>query len=72
MTWRQVTILVLVVAPFLFAWFDFVVYRNGGNESTISRVLLEVDFLTKYFALVAVFAAGILVGHFFFPQHVTP
>jgi hypothetical protein len=57
-----VTVLFLIL-------YDLVAYVFGGNEATISRIVLEAGGgnLTG-FSLGAAFVVGTLFGHFFWPQ----
>ena len=62
--YRLVTrILILSAVVILIVW-DLIAYTHGGNESTISRVVLEASRDWPIIPLLA----GIVVGHLFFPQ----
>lgn len=70
MSWREVTIVVIVVTIVGLSVYDVVVYLIGGNEATISRTLL--DGTKEYPIIVVLFSVGfgVLLGHLFLPQHV--
>lgn len=71
MSWRDVTKWLIILVPVLIAFYDIVAYRRGGNEATISKVCLDVSLQYRLFALVFVFALGLLCGHLFAPQQVS-
>jgi hypothetical protein len=61
MNYRSATVTILfTVAAGLVGW-DFIAYFNGGQDATISKVM--VDASTEYPMVTLV--AGILMGHFF-------
>lgn len=62
----------LVLGPLLMIFIavaDWVVYRNRGDDETLSRTLLRVQARWRVFAVVVAFSLGVLVGHLFVPQH---
>lgn len=70
---KILTGLVIVGLGLLYAIYDLFAYLNFGNESTISRILLEADSMTVAgmgLAIILAFAAGVFFGHVFLPQHV--
>jgi hypothetical protein len=71
-TFSEVTVLVLIAG--LLAWivYDLIAYVRGGNSATISRVMLGTAAKYPVFALAFVFLLGVLTGHLFVPQHVSP
>lgn len=70
MPWQSWTALALVAGLLLAIIYDVVAYRLGGNDATISRLLLDVSARYCGFALVLAFLFGVLFGHLFLAQHV--
>lgn len=68
MTWRHVTGLVIVGAPVLVGAYDVLAYVFGGNEATISRVLLDAGTAAPAVPAAVGVLAGALVAHFFLRQ----
>lgn len=67
MTYRQKTVILLsVVAVVLIAWDVWVFVGNGEEGDTISAILHDLG-THSWFLL---FAAGVLAGHFWWPQYV--
>ena len=61
---RLVTKIVVIASAVAWIAWDVFAYLRGGNESTISRVVLEAS---KDWPIIPLLA-GIVVGHLFFPQ----
>jgi len=61
---RLVTKIVVIASAAAWIAWDVFAYLRGGNESTISRVVLESSRDWPIIPLLA----GIVVGHLFFPQ----
>lgn len=67
MSWQSFTALVVAAVVVGLIVYDLVAYAIGGNDATLSRVLLSRG---AGFALWFVFGLGMLVGHLFLPQRV--
>lgn len=70
MSWREVTIVLIVITIVGLSVYDLCVYLVSGNAATISRTLLDG---TKEYPLIMVLFCvgfGVLLGHLFVPQHV--
>lgn len=72
MNWQSVTALVVTGVIVGLIVYDLVAFARGGNQATISRVLLDVSKGVGGFALCFVFGLGVLVGHLFLPQRDEP
>ena len=72
MTWTAITSLVFVILVAAAVVYDIVAYVRGGNAATFSYVCLGVANRYRGFAILLAFAVGVLFGHLFLPQHVTP
>lgn len=64
MTWRHVTIALLVATALGLAIYDIVAVWRGGGRATISSVLLA----SAHSYPIIVLAIGVLLGHLFWPQ----
>lgn len=64
---RDLTPLVIVGIPLLLAMIDVCLYYWGGNEATISKVLLDLNHTRPLVGLSTVYSFGVLIGHLFFP-----
>lgn len=71
MTWRAVTVVVILVAPFVIGAYDLIALLVAGNEVTISRVCLDAAHRRPGLMLCVAFLLGVLCGHLFVPQHVS-
>lgn len=70
MGYTTLTILVLCFVIGLLVGYDLWVWRKGGGDATISKILLNA---AKKYPIVAVafgIAIGVLLGHLFWPQHI--
>lgn len=65
-----VTPLVIVGGIVLSILYDLVAYWRGGDRATISRTMLSVSQRYPLFAILFALVIGVLLGHFFLPQHV--
>jgi hypothetical protein len=64
---HRLTPLVIVALPLLIGLLDVVLYYLGGNDATISKVMLNNANASPLVALSTGYGAGVLIGHFFFP-----
>ncbi len=67
MSWQSLTALVVTGVIVSLIVYDLIAYAYGGNDATISRVLLSRG---AAFALWFAVGIGILIGHLFLPQRV--
>lgn len=63
----QATPLVIVGIPLILGMLDVALYYFGGNEATISKVMLNISGTRKLVALCTAWSLGVLMGHLFFP-----
>jgi hypothetical protein len=61
--------LLVVSLPLLIGLLDFALYKIGGNEATISKVLLNNALNRPLVALSTAYSVGVLLGHLFFPVY---
>lgn len=66
---RDWTPLIIVAMPLALGLLDIGLYRLGGNEATISKVMLDASVRQPLVALSTAYSFGVLMGHFFFPTH---
>jgi hypothetical protein len=59
--------LFVVSLPLLIGLLDYLLYRVGGNEATISKVLLNTAGTRPLVAISTAYSVGVLMGHLFFP-----
>lgn len=64
---REATGLFLFSTPIIVILYDLAAYELGGNEATISKLMLDTYTLHPVFGWNAVFLAMMLIGHLFFP-----
>ncbi len=69
MTMKSVSKVVIPFIPVLTLAYDAVAYAVGGNDATISRVLLTWAAEYAPLPLALAFGFGVLFGHLFVPQH---
>lgn len=61
---------VIVAIPLGLGLLDVALYATGGNDATISKVMLSVRSSRPLVALSTAYSFGVLLGHFFFPTFV--
>jgi len=61
----NITAIVLIASVFAFILYDIYALEAWGIDATISREILRASFSHPIIPL----AAGILMGHLFWPQH---
>lgn len=71
MSWREVTIAVIIAAPLIIGGYDWIAYERAGNSATISRTLLDAARRWPIIGVAFGFGLGLLCGHLFVPQHLT-
>lgn len=65
---REWTPLIIVCIPLALGLLDVVLYWLGGNEATISMVMLQARVSSPLSALATVYTFGLLIGHLYFPN----
>jgi hypothetical protein len=63
----KLTPMLIVSLPLLVGLIDVLLYHFGGNEATISKVMLNHTSRQPLVALSTVYSVGVLVGHLFLP-----
>jgi hypothetical protein len=66
---REVTGLLIFSSPVLLAALDLLLYEVGGNEATISKLMLDTYQKHPSFGWVAVELTMMLFAHLFWPTH---
>jgi hypothetical protein len=66
---REATGLFLFSTPILVILYDLVADEVGGNEATISKLMLDTYTAHPAFGWNAVFLTMMLIGHLFFPTY---
>jgi hypothetical protein len=63
----RLTAFVIVLVPVLLGVLDVLLYACGGNESTISYVMLSASACRPTVALATCYTFGVLLSHLFLP-----
>jgi hypothetical protein len=63
----RLTAFVIVATPLLLGLLDVLLYALGGNESTISYVMLSASACRPTVALATCYTFGVLLSHLFLP-----
>ena len=63
------TPLLIVSLPLLIGLIDVLLYTFGGNEATISKVMLNTAGNRPLVAMSTAYSFGVLFGHLFFPAY---
>lgn len=66
----RLTPLLIVGTPFIIGAIDIFLYYRGGNEATISKVMLNHAGNRPFVGAAVVYSFGVLIGHFYFPTFV--
>lgn len=64
------TPVIIVLIPLILGLLDVLLYWMGGNESTISWVMLSVRNKYPLAALSTAYTLGVFLGHLYFPKFV--
>lgn len=64
---RDWTPFIIVAIPLGLGMIDVYLYYVGGNEATISAVMLEIRASRPLVALALAWSIGVFLGHLFFP-----
>lgn len=65
---REWTPVIIVALPLLIGLIDLALFYTGGNEATISAIMLDIRTSRPLVALSTSYSAGVLFGHLFFPE----
>jgi hypothetical protein len=66
----RVTAVMIAAIPITLGLLDVALYKFGGNESTISFVMLSARAARPLVALSTVYSFAVLIRHFYFPEFV--
>ena len=66
---RTLTKVLVVAGPVAVGLYDLAAFLAAGNDATISRVVLGWNDSCAMLGFAAAYAAGLLTGHFWLPQH---
>ena len=66
---RTATKVLLIAGPLAVGGYDLAAFLAVGNDATISRVVLGWNDSCAMLGFAAAYAAGLLTGHFWVPQH---
>ena len=69
---RTATRVLLIAGPLAVGLYDLAALWWGGDQATISRVVLSWSDSCAPLSFGACFAAGVLFGHIFLSQHPNP
>ena len=69
---RTATKVLLIAGPACVGLYDLAAFLAAGDQATISRVVLAWSDACAPLAFGLCFAAGVLFGHVFLPQHPDP
>lgn len=64
------TPVIVIMIPLVLGALDVFLYWTGGNEATISRVMLGVRYKYPLAALSTAYTLGVFLGHLYFPRAV--
>lgn len=64
---REWTPLLIVALPLTMGMIDVALFKIGGNDATISKVMLDASVRQPLVALSTAYSFAVLMGHFFFP-----
>lgn len=62
------TPIIIILIPIALGALDVFLYWVGGNDATISRVMLGVRFKYPLAALATGYTLGVFLGHIYFPR----
>lgn len=68
LTARIFWLFVILLVPVFILGADYVLYRFGGNDLTLSRFFLQVESRWIMYAVMVAFDIGVVVGHMAVPQ----
>lgn len=66
---EKLTPLLIVALPLAIGILDVILYKWGGNEATISWVMLSISFKQPLVPLSVFYSFAVLMGHCFFPEY---
>ena len=66
---RTLTKGLLIAGPVCVGLYELAAFLACGSDATISRVVLGWNDSCAMLGFAAAYAAGLLTGHFWFPQH---
>jgi len=69
---NAVAIWTIILSPFVIGGIDLWIYLKLGNSKTISRNMWRAYRTFPLIGLIFAFGFGLLCGHLFLPQHITP
>lgn len=65
---RETTPIIVILIPLVLGALDVFLYWVGGNDATISRVMLGVRYKYPLAALSTAYTLGVFLGHLYFPR----